>query len=225
MANPDNPLLGWVKENKPIVLLLGLLALFVFGSTGHCGANRVGKPLTSDQRRLLSEPPLPYKVAVVPWTIDTSKQKRLQKGKNRLSYAENLVERLKDSGAFQSVILDTAGTASVDLLAESVGFYCNSAIIPIWTIVTLGFYPTIWDERDCVGVKFRPGNDFANTYPEPVFVSFSQESRSVMGWPAVALGLAPGWANGEMHKQGWYNDLFRLEILQQRDVITKAAQR
>jgi hypothetical protein len=86
MSDPQSPFFEWVKENKQMLLLVGLLALFVQGLTGGCSAHRIGERLIVNERSVLNEPPLPYSVAVVPWTTDESKQKRLQKGKKAAAF-------------------------------------------------------------------------------------------------------------------------------------------
>ena len=89
----------------------------------------------------------------------------MQRGKDASAYAEGIADRLERSNAFRSVILDTTTTAVVDLIAISTGAYCNTAVIPLLTALTLGLFPTVFGDADCVGAVFRSvdGGDTADS--------------------------------------------------------------
>jgi len=208
-------------SNRRLLVGLAALVIFAYGSSGGCAVQRVPPAPTQEQQALLREPPLPYTVAVVPWSSDEAKQSSKQRGKNPRSYTEKLADALKRSGAFRSVELDMDAALTTDLVAISRGDYCNTAVIPLWSIVSLGLYPTIFDETDCLGVIFRGGG--GDTKSESAVVKFKYEGRVIMGWIAMPMAVLEDWERGEPRSQTRYSELLRLAILQKRDAISGIA--
>ncbi|MEP6619726.1 MAG: hypothetical protein ABJE47_10430 [bacterium] len=184
-----------------------------------CSAQRVVFSPSAEQSQLLAQPPMDLSVVVVHWPA------RRGEGRNAHAYATQIVDLLQGSGAFKSVVYDSTGAAaaSADLIAESAGLYCNSAIIPLFTIVTLGIVPTIWDETNCDGVVFRPAHPPTRDATAQVVVRESRKGKAVMGWAALPLGLWPGWSWKVGRDQGSYRDAFRLAIIGQQAALTRLA--
>src|SRR3954468_1486470 len=151
-----------------LAVLVPLVAL-----TG-CMASQANFKPTGPQKQLLAEPPLPFAVSVVHW--------RRGQGRNAQAYHKNLTKLLRASGAFRSVTYDSLRQVPADLYVESRGDYCNTAVIPIFTLLTLGIVPTIWKETDCTGMIFRPVNATAGS--DSVVVRVSHTGTAVMGWIA-----------------------------------------
>ena len=68
-----------------------------------------------------------------------------------------------------------------DLLATSTGLYCGTAIIPLFTILSLGAIPTIFTDRDCEGVSFRAGGSGSGGSSNSVEVRYQEEGRVIYG--------------------------------------------
>lgn len=201
-----------IKMSKKVWIALIALPFLLYGLTGGgCGAQRIPAALTPTERVLLAQPSLPYSVAVVSW-------KPGSRGQNASAYASPLTAALEGSNAFRSVERDVmSGQPAANLTATSTGDYCNTAVIPIYTILTLGIVPTIFTDTDCIGMVFRR-ND-VNAGRDSVVVHFQNSGRVVIGWVGMALGFFPGWTHGEARASRPYLDRLRIEILSHSDQI------
>jgi hypothetical protein len=157
-------------------------------------------------------------VAVVPWDAATA----ARRGQNPQAYGDAAFKWLKGSGAFSSVRLSSPDDLGVDLVASSTGAYCNSAVIPLLTILSLGVIPTIFTDRDCEGVVFRANEPNRG---DSVEVRYEQESRVIMGWLALPIGALPGWTHGAALEHGRSRDRARLAILAHREALAALASR
>jgi hypothetical protein len=157
-------------------------------------------------------------VAVAPWDAATA----ARHGQNPQAYGDAAYRWLKGSGAFSSVRLSSPDDHDVDLLAHSNGAYCNSAVIPLFTILSLGVIPTIFADRDCEGVVFQ-ANDANRT--DSVEVRYDQESRVIMGWLALPMGALPGWTHGTALEHRRSRDRARLAILEHGQALAALASR
>jgi hypothetical protein len=195
---------------NPRSMLIPIAALMLTA----CGAQRVVFSPTPEQRMLLGAPPLPFDLVVVHWPPRTP-------GKpNAKAYGTTTAKLLQRSGAFRSVTYDSLRTTRGDLYAESRGDYCNTAIIPIATLLTLGLWPTIWNETECTGVVFRRPDGQST---DSVVVHVKASSKAVMGWAALPLLALPGWTFHSGRNQGAYHDLFRLAIIEKQDELARLA--
>ncbi|MGH7617145.1 MAG: hypothetical protein ACREPM_07960 [Gemmatimonadaceae bacterium] len=184
------------------------LATAVYGFTGGCYAERV-PPRLSVSERMTVRDPLPYSVTVVPW--DTAGVRK-HGGQSAIAYATSAFHWLDESGAFVSVKLGAAGdSATTTLTASSMGLYCNSAIIPILTILSVGIIPTVFTDRDCWGIVFHAAHGGRT---DSVIVRRDNERTVVMGWLAVPLTFLPGWSRGVSSSR--VRDRVRLAILDHR---------
>jgi hypothetical protein len=193
------------------------IAFVAIAITG-CGAQRVVFVPTADERRLLAAPPLELSVVVVNWSP------KFAAGRDPSAYASHITDLLQASHAFRSVEYDPTGgaVAKADLVAEHGGEYCNSAIIPIFTIVTLGIVPTIWNETDCNGVVFRSARAPSDS-SRAIDVHEKRTGKAVMGWAALPLGLFPGWSWHTGRDQPAYQQAFRLAIIRRQAELLNLA--
>jgi hypothetical protein len=170
-----------------------------------------------EQRALLREPPLPYVVQVVPWA--TPRPMR-----NPGPYTDSAAELIERSAAFQSVLYTKGSRTAapgVTLFAESSGDHCNTAIIPIFTILTLGLFPTIFTDVECSGAVFRRAD---GTRPQDsVVVRIRHRGPTVMGWVAAPLGLLPAFSYRSARGQKGYHQAFRLAIIAKREELAALA--
>ena len=49
----------------------------------------------------------------------------------------------------------TPAPSGQDLVATSTGLYCNTAVIPVFSILSLGVIPTIFQDEHCRGMLLR----------------------------------------------------------------------
>lgn len=209
------------RKKRALAVTLALLLVFLIaGFAGGCNAHRRPPALSARERQLLSAPPLPYSVVVQPWAPEIA----AQKSQNPLAYAERVAKTLTPSGAFRSCRFENKAQATgADLIATSTGAYCNSAVIPILTGLSLGIIPTVFDDEDCEGVELRR----AGAPPSASFVriDFRSKNRVVMGWAGVIVGILPGWSYGSAHDDSRFHQRFRLEVIKHQPEIERLMRR
>jgi hypothetical protein len=205
-----------VMTLRKIVIGVALILFVIAGAAGGCGAHRRPPALTAEERALLSEPPLPFSVSIVPWDPATAPRK----GANPDAYAKILADLAIPSGAFRDVRREQAASPQADLVAMSTGAYCNSAVIPLFTIISLGIVPTTWEETDCEGMTLRAAKIRLDG---SVRVDVRYTGRAIMGWAAVFIGALPGWAYGDVRGDSRYRARFRLEVIRHRQEIAQLA--
>ena len=203
-----------LKRHKRLVFAALALCFPIAGMSGACGAYRRPAALTAAERQVLDSGPLPYSVSVVPWTSEVA----AQRGQDPGAYASSLAALLEASKAFRSCRLTSRPDASSVLLATSSGQYCNTAVIPLWTILSFGIVPTVFDDEDCEGVVFRSARAQSSASVE---VGVRHKGTVVMGWAAVPLGLLPGWSHGDLREDSRFRERFRLNILRRRPDIDR----
>ena len=198
---------------RTIPLLLGALALL-----SGCAAQRVVFRPNGEQRERLREPPLPYVVRVGHWTPEQAQ------GRNPHAYSANVARILRAGGALREVHYDTSSVVGrrPDLLALPTADHCNSAVIPILSILTLGVVPTIWTDHECTGVVFRHPD---GTPADSVVVRIRHRGTAVLGWLAAPLALLPSWSLRGARDQKEYHQSFRLAIIARKDELARLALR
>jgi hypothetical protein len=207
-----------LKRHKLLVFAAVALSFPISCMSGACSAYRRPTELTATERQVVDSGPLPYSVSVVPWTPEIAAQRGQEPG----AYARSLTTLLEASHAFRSCGLTTGPDASADLLATSSGQHCNTAIIPLFTILSLGIIPTVFDDEDCEGLVLHPSHSRSSTSAE-VEVEVRHKGKVVMGWAAVPLGMLPGWSHGSLREDPRFRERFRLNILRRRADIDRLA--
>ena len=205
------------RRRLTLTVTLALLVVFILlGFAGGCNAYRRPPAPNADERQLLRAPPLPYAVIVKQWDPETAKRIT----RNPVTYAEALAGVLIPSGAFRTSRFEkNAQPRDGDLIATSTGTYCNSAVIPLFTILSLGIIPTVFDDEDCMGVELRHTGGPASA--RSVRIEFSNKSRVVMGWAAVIMGILPGWSHGSPRNDSRFYQRFRLEVIRHQSEIER----
>jgi hypothetical protein len=191
---------------------LGGAVLLAYGASGGCYAQRLPTALGPEERQMLAQGPLPYAVAVVPW------EPKAGRGLDPTAYARGTLDWLEGSGAFASVQLDATGAPKADLTATSIGAYCNTAAIPLFTILSLGLIPTVFMDTECEGAVFRVPEGPAGPR-DSVVVRYQQGGRVVMGWLAMPLGALPGWTHGAASTHHRARERARLALLTERQAL------
>jgi hypothetical protein len=167
---------------------------------------------------MLQAPPLPYSVAIAWWDDET------KTGQNAEAYAGSLAKLVARSGAFsQSRYERSSNPSGQDLVATPTGEYCNSAVIPIFSIISLGIIPTIFQDEQCTGMLLRKRAGLPKR--EGIQINARYKGPVVMGWAALVVGLAPGWSYGEAADDARFAERFRLAVIRRRTDIERLAGR
>lgn len=221
MTNRGGPLVGgpmtvWqsLRHHRLLVFLAGVVCFIVAGMTGACGAHRRPASPSEEDHRLLETEPLPYVVSVVPWDSDTSKRLAKDAG----AYAQSLAELLAASHAFRRSRMEAEPGSDTDFIASPTGAHCNTAIVPFWSIISLGLVPTVFDDENCDSMVLRSAK---SPTAGSVEVGVQYKGRVVMGLAAIPLGVLPGWSHGSAREDTRYRERFRLEIIRQRGEIER----
>jgi hypothetical protein len=188
--------------------------LAVVAASGGCYAHRRPAALSADEQKLLDAQPLPYTVSIVPWNADAAETT----GRDPQAYAKSLATVVQRSGAFRATRYDDRPAANADLVAISTGAHCDTSIIPVFTILTVGVIPTIFDAEECEGMILRAAKP--STTP-PVEIAVSHKSEVITGWAAVVFGAMPGWSWRRGADDRRYNDRFRIEIIRHQADIDR----
>jgi hypothetical protein len=188
--------------------------IFVYGASGGCYAESLPRQLSAEEKQLLAQPPLPYRVVIERTNLPN---------RNGEAYAKGLLEVLQPSGAFASVKLAQDNSGSPDLLATSTGAYCNTAAIPLLTIISLGIIPTTFTDVSCDEAVFRSARSKAPS--DSLLMRIRIEHRVLMGWLALPVGALPGWTHGPMKHHSRYRQLVRVAIVSRRKALTELLSR
>lgn len=189
-----------------VLIIAGILAYALVGVSSGCSAYRRPPEFSSPERVLLQAPPLPYSVTVSWWDAKTKMDMSPE------AYANPLAKIVSRSGVFRATRYQhSALPGQQDLVATSTGVYCNTAILPFLTIITLGIIPTVFQDEQCQGMLLRRSADDA---PEDgVKIEISSKQRVVMGWVSVVLGALPGWSYGSLGDDSRFAQQFRLAVI------------
>ena len=206
-----------IGRRNQIGILVTLVVLIAAAAAGGCQAHQRPGPLTADEQQILNRAPLPFTVSVVPWNVDPGDQS----GRDPVAYARNLAQLVDDSRAFRASRFEPAPGGDADLVAVSTGQECNSSIIPVFTILSAGLIPTVFDDEDCEGLVMRSAKP--STAPL-VQIGVRHKGRVVMGWAALVFGALPGWSWGAGGDDRRYGERFRLEVIRHQAEIEKLAQ-
>jgi hypothetical protein len=196
---------------------LAVLALMVIavGGSGGCYAHRTASAdVTPVEQQLLQNMPLPYTVAVVPWEVDAGDRN----GRGADAHARALADLLARSGAFKGAHLGK--TDAAELVAVPTGVACDSSVVPVFTVLTAGVIPTVFDGERCDGWILRSARGGAAA---PVEFRVSEKGQVVFGWPAAFLGLTPGWSYGHVGNDSDYSGRVRLELARNRTAVEALA--
>ena len=172
----------WTKRIG-IALAVGA-GLVMAGGQGACTSVAL-PPVHGDAERVRAESlSLPYAVAV-------------ERGDFPPVYAERLVDALRASGLFAEVELAERRSRPAQLVARVLSPSEGAAVIPIFTALTLGLFPTWADET--WGLRFSLAS--ADAPDAAVVIDFRWSGTTVLGWASALLNLSPNRA-GENPSEG-----------------------
>ena len=96
------------------------------------------------------------------------------------------------------------------------GMRCESSVVPLFTILSAGLIPTVFDGESCDGMVIRSAKPAT---PPPVEVRVRDKGQTIVGWAAIVFGALPGWSYGTVGDDRGYSDLLRIEIARSRKEI------
>jgi len=109
---------------------------------------------------------------------------------------------------------------NVDLVATVNRWVIADNPLPIWTLVTLGLFPTVAREREGLVVTFA-AVDSRTT----VGVATEHQGKSMIGWAGgLFVAVVPGWMFPGTHDRRMYDQL-ELGIARRADAILALARR
>jgi hypothetical protein len=203
-----------LPRSKRILIVAGVVALAVFGVSGGCNAHKRPPSMTAEERAQLQSAPLPYSVTVAWWDEET------KTGQNPEAYGDALAKVVAASGAFKTSRYEQSSTPSgQDLVATSTGLYCNTAVIPILSIISLGIIPTIFEDEHCEGMLLRTAAGQPKS--KGIQVDVRYKGPVIMGWAAVLVGALPGWSYGAVDGDSRFVERFRLAVIRRRADIDR----
>jgi hypothetical protein len=207
-----------VSRSRLVVIAVAVLVVGVFGMSGGCYAYKRPPALSAEEQALLQDPPLPYSVTVAWWDDET------KTGQSAEAYNGSLAKIVADSGAFATSRYERSPAPSnQDLVATSTGLYCNTAVIPFVSAISLGLVPTVFQDEQCEGMLLRRAAGRPKS--EGVEIEVRYKGTVVMGWAGVALGALPGWGWGSVERDSRYAERFRLAVVRRRADIDRLVQR
>lgn len=203
-----------LSRSRRVLLGVGVLGFIVAGLSGGCYAHQRPPQLTGEERSLLETAPLPYSVTVAWWDEQT------RTGQNPDAYSGSLAQLVARCGVFRTSRYERSSNPSgQDLVATPTGEYCNSAVIPILSIISLGIIPTVFQDEQCAGMLLRKSAGRPKT--ESVQVDIRYKGPVIMGWAAVFVGALPGWSYGEVADDSRFAERFRIAAIRRRADIDR----
>jgi hypothetical protein len=211
----SNSLWKAIGRRNQIVVLVFVVCLVIVAASGGCYAHRL--PAASQSAaEALGGGALPYTVSVIAWNVEPGDKS----GRDPKAYARELADLMNDSRAFKTSRFDAAPAANADLVAISTGLKCESSVVPIFTILTAGIIPTVFDGERCDGLILRsskPGS------PAPIEIRIRTKEQVIVGWAALGFGVLRSWSYGVVGEDRQYGTLLRLEVARLKADIDKLA--
>ena len=200
--------------NRPHLHQLILIAAALFGllmSATGCGAGQLPKPLMRAERTRLAESHFNLTIGVI---------REKHNWRRSAAGAVKAIRRLK---LFDRVdYLDAYGVERPDLIADFDDILVAMPLVPIATLLTIGFVPTEYTEKYGLAVTFRPNEDRAAS-PAALRVEFSYEATGIIGWLGIPLWILPEWGIENPHHHRRMYQRLGLEIIEHEQEIRALA--
>ena len=180
--------------------------LFVALAVG-CGSVGLPKRLTGEERSIAGGPPLPYRVAV--------------DRHHGPAYSDSLIRALRRTRAFAEVDYADRLSSPPHLIARVEDEIRGRAIIPVWTIVTLGIVPTVTNENFGESFSLRSVDGSEGV----VRIAERGKSRIILGWIGLIAALLPDRSVVSTEGSSRYVERLRYALLRERAAIDRLAER
>ena len=177
--------------------VLTVLALCVF--TGSCASTTLPPRLSPSQKALVRDLRFPARVGVERFKYPV--------------YSDELAKALRATHLFAEVRALSAFPTPPDLIARIERPIYGTAVIPVWTGLSLGLVPTTFQEEHGFSFSLASG---ALQSQDRLRVEFSYSGPSTLGWYAVVLNLSPNRARGDVTQHERFRDGLAWALAQQR---------
>lgn len=123
----------------------------------------------------------------LPWAVV------VEAGAHPPVYSERLVAGLRASKLFASVELAGVAAPDAPLVARVTHPSEGAAVIPLFTAITLGFFPTIAEETWGLGFTLEARGADA----PPLAIDYRWSGKTWLGWLSALANLAPRRGGGD----------------------------
>jgi hypothetical protein len=182
------------------------LGLAVSGCQSLCSSAKLAPAPSDAERARAAATSLPYAVVV-------------EAGKHPPIYSERLVVGLRASGLFASVDLAGAAASDAPLVARVTHTSEGAAVIPLFTAITLGLFPTIAEE--VWGLGFTLEARGAET--TPIEIDYRWSGNTWLGWLSALANLAPRRSGGDPYADPVFGEHVAATIAPHADAIEALA--
>jgi hypothetical protein len=187
-------------SRKKLLLVIAAL-LGVFAMLGGCASSSLPPRITQGQRALLEKTHFHLSVGVLP---------------DRYSiYSHNLLKALQETRLFDRVDYVHNFSSPPDINARVHEHIYGSAVLPIYTGLSLGIIPTTVDEEH--GFSFELSSPQANLPRVPV--RSVHKGPTTLGWWAMALNCLPDRTCQEVKTHPRTIEFLASRIVEQRAAI------
>jgi hypothetical protein len=168
------------RKSKVLIIIASVFAfIFVSGLIGGCSSSVLPPALSNEEAALVKTVHFNFVVGV--------------EESNPKVYADKLIASLRGTNLFKQVDYINKLSIEPDIVAKVNENIYGSAVIPIFTAVTLGFFPT-WVEEE-------HGNSFSlqwkNNLNKTINIRSVYGGYTVLGWISGLLNILPDRTSGE----------------------------
>jgi hypothetical protein len=169
-----------LTQRKRNLVVSGAVAavLITVAAFGGCSSSSIPPAATEAQTELLRRTHFKATLAVEPYKYPI--------------YSDHLIRDLRATGLFDSVD-SLEKVEKPHLIARIERPIHGTAVVPLWTILTLGVVPTSVEEEHGHAFSIRRAGDPLSG----VAVEYSYRGPTTLGWGAAFLNLFPNRTSGD----------------------------
>lgn len=161
-----------IKKKKIIITTIILIILILSGIIGGCSSTILAPELTKEEQNVVINVHYNLVIGVREFGAKI--------------YSDRLLNALKKTNLFKEVNHLDSLSRTPDLIAKVEDSISGSAIIPIFTLITLGIFPT-WTEEE-------HGNIFSLNFPDstkqPIKIDCTFKGTTYLGWIAGFMNIS-----------------------------------
>ena len=170
-----------IQVTRHLTAILGVLPC-----CAGCVSSALAPALSESQFEQVREVQFPISVAINPYHFP--------------AYSDGLLNSLRRTDLFDRV--DHADNLPrPNLVAEVQEAFSGSAVIPLWTFLSLGIIPTVTEEEHGTVFSLHSPQD---PDKKKVLVEFRYSGRTILGWIGGILILMPGRTGGDPREHPRY---------------------
>lgn len=185
-----------MKRRTKILLTIAVVMFLIVlsGIIGGCSSSVLAPKLTSSERNIVQSTSFDFSVGVELFEPKI--------------YSDRLLESLRKTNLFKEVNYIDKLSKTPALVVKINRAVYGSAAIPIFTAITLGFFPT-WVEEE-------HGNSFTIMWAgsnKSVSVNSVYKGYTVLGWISGLLNLLPNRTGGDSKTHPQYYDRLAYDVI------------